>query len=415
MSSCAFSSLSTEPPPVVVVGAGLAGLHWAWRLHRAGVAVVVLEARDRVGGRTWSQSLDDGTVIERGGEFIGPDDDVIRSLVAELELELIRHGFSFDRRATPEHAAPTSAELDELATWAGARIEVLTDDVSVLDALGPADEWTSSVASALRRLETSLTVPLSQVSARRMFTGEPTYYDPAVRVRGGNQARALELARRLGERVRFSWPVAVVRRSEAAAAVVVAADGHEATASAVVLALPLPLLLELDLEPRLPDEVRAVVARAPFGNTAAKFHVPLASSPAPGAMASADARWWCWTSQADDDPAVAAPVLSCFADGRAAIDAFDAEAALALRPDIGPAAGEPLVTDWGAEPWTRGSYSVPGVGVTDADDAAWQRPFGTVVLAGEHTAGRLAGTMNGATASGARAAATVLDLLGVGA
>jgi protoporphyrinogen oxidase len=53
---------------VIVVGAGLAGLHAAWRLERLGHDLTVLEARDRIGGPTWSHAMPDGTVVERGGE-----------------------------------------------------------------------------------------------------------------------------------------------------------------------------------------------------------------------------------------------------------------------------------------------------------------------------------------------------------
>src|SRR4051794_36129619 len=129
-------------PPVAVVGAGLAGLHAAWRLHAAGRDVVVLEARDRVGGRPrahpvrdragverrggavvvlgaragvggrrWSHGFGAGAVVERGGEFIAPTDDALRGLCAELGLPLVPHGFPFDRRPTPERPAPTEAEL----------------------------------------------------------------------------------------------------------------------------------------------------------------------------------------------------------------------------------------------------------------------------------------------------------------
>ena len=71
---------------VVVVGAGFAGLAAADALAEAGMDVTVLEARDRVGGRVWSQSLPDGSVIERGAEFILPDDTRIRSTAARLGL-----------------------------------------------------------------------------------------------------------------------------------------------------------------------------------------------------------------------------------------------------------------------------------------------------------------------------------------
>jgi monoamine oxidase len=382
---------------IIVVGAGLAGLHAAWRLHRAGVEVTVLEARDRVGGRTWSQALRPGAVIERGGEFIAPGDDVLRGLAAELGLELVAHGFSFDRRPAPDRAAPTEAELAAFATWAAKHTAALTSDASVRDALPPAAEW----ASALWRLETSLTVPLTEVSARRTFGGQDHGYDPADRVRGGNQAVALELARRLGERVRLRSPIVAVRHTEGGATVV-GADGRRHEAAAAIVAVPLPLLLELELDPGLPAAVRAAAGRTRFGD-AAKLHIPLAATPAPGRMGSPDATWWCWTSQGS-------AALSCFAGGTHAVGALSAEAALALRPDV-VADGDALFTHWTADPWTRGSYTAPGIGLTADDDAAWTRPWGSIVLAGEHTAGPRAGTMNGAAASGARAAEVTLALL----
>jgi monoamine oxidase len=57
---------------VVVVGAGLAGLVAARELKRADVRVCVLEARDRVGGRLFGRELDDGTIVEMGGQWVGP-------------------------------------------------------------------------------------------------------------------------------------------------------------------------------------------------------------------------------------------------------------------------------------------------------------------------------------------------------
>lgn len=392
---------------VLVVGAGLAGLHAAWRLHEAGVEVTVLEARDRVGGRTWSQALADGTVVERGGEFIAPDDIVLRGLAAELGLELVPHGFSFDRRPLPDHAAPTEAELDAFSAAIAELTQALDEDVPASAVLS---EPSAVEAMALRRIETSLSAPLADASARRLFADPAHRYDPAVRVRGGNQSIALELARRLGDRVTLGTPVVAVRH-RAGAATVTCADGRSHHATAVIVAVPLPLLLELTLEPGLPDEIAAAAGHTPFGD-AAKLHVPLAEPPTPGGMACPDATWWCWTSQASGDQPHAASALSCFAGARAAAEAITAEAALALRPDVIAAAGQdPLFTHWAAERWTRGSYSVPGVGTTGEDDAAWTRPWGSVVLAGEHTAGPRAATMNGAAASGARAAETALRLL----
>jgi monoamine oxidase len=397
---------------VVVIGAGLAGLHAAWRLHLAGIEVVVLEARDRVGGRTWSQALADGSMIERGGEFIAPDQQVVRGLCAELGLALIPHGFSFDRRPTPGHAAPTAAQLR--ATLAATRARVIARGAD-FPAAEAAIARTADAVSVIRRVETSLSVSLTDASARRLFAGEDHGYDPAVRVSAGNQAIAAELARRLAPRVRLRTPAIAVVQDGSGGVEVRCVAGATLTARAAVIAVPLPLLSEL--VDRLPAAVAASSSRTRFGD-AAKLHVLLDAPARPAAVASPNALWWCWTSSAPGAE-LSTPVLSAFAGGSAAIAAVDVTdgadvwraQALALRPDVVPAAGDPLVTHWGAEPWTRGSYSAPGVGLTQADDAAWERPFGSVVLAGEHTAGEQAGTMNGAAASGARAAGTVLQLL----
>ncbi len=80
----------SEAPAVAVVGAGLAGLTCAYRLHQHGVEVAVYEARpDRVGGRCWTaRGFADGQVAEHGGEFIDSDHARIRGLVRELGLRL---------------------------------------------------------------------------------------------------------------------------------------------------------------------------------------------------------------------------------------------------------------------------------------------------------------------------------------
>src|SRR3954452_12652233 len=72
---------------VVVVGAGLAGLAAARDVQAGGASVAVLEARDRVGGRTLNEDIGDGKVVEVGGQWIGPTQHRIAALARELGVE----------------------------------------------------------------------------------------------------------------------------------------------------------------------------------------------------------------------------------------------------------------------------------------------------------------------------------------
>jgi monoamine oxidase len=81
-------------PDVIVIGAGFAGLAAATELADRGVDVRVLEARDRVGGRVWSDRAG-GAVIERGAEFVLDGYDVLRQHAARFGLELADTGMSY--------------------------------------------------------------------------------------------------------------------------------------------------------------------------------------------------------------------------------------------------------------------------------------------------------------------------------
>ncbi len=406
---------SGSDAPVVVVGAGLAGLSAAWRLAGAGVDVLVLEARDRVGGRTWSATLPNGARVERGGEFIAAGETHIRELCTELGLVLTPHGFSFDRRTPPSVPIPTDEDFSVVENYMRERVDGLVVDQSAASILPPDGAFSAAQQSIIRRIATSLSAPLSEASARRTFGDGSEHHDPADRVRDGNDAVARELASRLGDRVQLGTPVVAVEQLGSGAAVHTEA-GDSVIGSAVVLALPLPLLIELTITPELPVEILDAAAHTRFGD-AAKLHLPLAAAARVGGIASPEALWWCWVSAAADGNS-GAPALSGFAGGPEAIDAVGARRgaeqwaaeALALRPDVA-LDGEPLVTHWGSERWTRGSYSAPGIGRRDSADQAWTIPHGTLVFAGEHTAGPYAATMNGAVFSGTRAARIVTERL----
>ena len=82
----ARASTAPRSADVVVVGAGLAGLTAARQLVHAGHLVIVLEARERVGGRILSHDIGGGHVSERGGTFVGPTQSHVQALARELRV-----------------------------------------------------------------------------------------------------------------------------------------------------------------------------------------------------------------------------------------------------------------------------------------------------------------------------------------
>ena len=83
----AARDLSFTEADVVVVGAGLAGLIAARDVIAAGHTAVVLEARDRVGGRLLSVEIGDGKILDVGGQWVGPTQDRVLALARELGIE----------------------------------------------------------------------------------------------------------------------------------------------------------------------------------------------------------------------------------------------------------------------------------------------------------------------------------------
>lgn len=95
---------------VAIVGAGPSGLAAATALRKAGLSVAVIEARDRVGGRTWTDTID-GAVLEIGGQWVSPDQTALISLLDELGLKT----FERYRGASPSTSRQQASGLDTRA------------------------------------------------------------------------------------------------------------------------------------------------------------------------------------------------------------------------------------------------------------------------------------------------------------
>ena len=389
----------------VVVGAGLAGLSAADALLRAGWDVVVLEARDRVGGRVWSRELANGSVVEMGAEFILPGNEVIVAEARRLGLDLWEKGMAYGRR---EVAGVSADELRAAAAMIGAALE--DPDCARLSAPALLErlDLAPSVREAVRaRVEVSAAAPADMVGADELGLVAAVSDDPSHGIAGGNQSLARALAAALGERVHLRSPVVGVSWGEQGVTVRTERGAVEGTAA--VVAVPAPLLDVIAFDPPLPRERRDAVARLGYGH-AAKLFVPLRERPEPSAVLSVPERYWTWTARAGE---AVQPVAHAFAGSPSGLEALGVSegperwvGSLArLRPDLDLAPAGALLSTWSDDPWARGAYSVHTPG---GNDPALAERDGPLVFAGEYTAGPFAGLMEGALRSGARAAEQLL-------
>ena len=168
---------------VCVVGAGYAGLTAARRLAGAGRSVIVLEARDRVGGRIWTHHLSDGSTIDRGGAFLAPGHDAIHELAKEVGVStyktwtkgdhlLIGGGRTHRYRGLIPKISPLAVAT---IAWAQVKLDWMARQVPV-DAPWTAKraaEWDArTIASWLERcgIRKGVARELFEMSVRGLFT-----------------------------------------------------------------------------------------------------------------------------------------------------------------------------------------------------------------------------------------------------
>ena len=383
----------------VVIGAGLAGLAAAEALDAAGVEVTVLEARDRVGGRVWSQRLANGAVIERGAEFVTEGYQLVPETAERLGLRLAPMGTSFSRRLPHGGIGVDDATLArDVAAVAAAVAAGLGRGRSVaalLDSL-PLDAGARELIAC--RIQVTYAHPASRIAAAAVrdvaHLFEP---DEARRIDGGNGLLAERLVR---GRLLTSTPAASVAATAAGYRV-----NGELEADAVVVAVPAPATAAIAFDPPLPGWKRDAMAAVVYGH-AAKLAVPLLQPAAPSSVLSVPGSFWTWTAR-DGDGAVA-PAVSAFAGSAPALSELSVESGPArylerlaeLRPDLCLDGERALLTTW-----PEGAYSTRE---RSSFDPAVALPVGAVAFAGEHTEDIWFATMEGALRSGRRAASELL-------
>lgn len=391
-------------PRVVVVGAGLAGLVAARRLKSAGLDVVLLESRDRVGGRVWSPRLGNGEVVEMGGEWITTSQRAVVALAEELGISLIDTGMDFISR-DPVGGAPIPAadhvrlneELDRRMREIGPEaLEAITAE-SLLDSL---DQDGPAMTVLRSRLAGTAGVPLDLVSAAEIGAafgiGDSGAY---VRVEGGNDRLAQQMAEDLD--VRLGEPVLSIR--ETRDGVTVEGNRERISADRVVVAVPLGVLAAIDFEPSLPPDVVEAIGGVSMGIGA---KVAAATSGDPGLFRRQEAGFpaWYWTGRAGERVRRA---VTGFAGTREGVDLLLADPLGNLQRAASEVemSGPVLVHDWSLDIHAGGSYSAIAPGQRRLLEA-FNRPWGHIVWAGEHVNG--SGTIDGAILSGEAAARSVM-------
>ena len=401
---------------VCVVGAGFAGLAAAAALADGGVEPLVLEARERVGGRVHSRRLENGAVVELGAEFVERDQQAVVATAGRLGLELAPTGMAYGDRdprgGIGVDRATLPAELDRLRHLLAERPGPPAGGRSAAAVLAGLPLHPGAREAIAARLQVSAALPADELAAAVLDHAGSTFSTrESVRVGGGNQRIAGRLAERLPGAVHLGVPVEAVAWSDAS--VRVTAAGGVLDADACVLALPASVTGRVRFEPPLPAWKAEALGRVVYGH-AAKLFVPLRRVPPPSAVLSVPDHFWTWTAR--DDAGAVQPLVSAFAGSAPALARLGVAAGpatwlgrvRALRPDLDLDQAAVVLSTWDDDPWVGAAYSTRGLAFDPGDAEPLARPVGPLHFAGEHTAGPWAGLMEGALRSGARAAAELL-------
>ncbi len=390
---------------VAVVGAGLAGLAAADALLSGGVEVTVLEARDRVGGRVWTRELENGAVVEMGAEFILPGNDTILAAIERFGLGLWDKGMLYGEREPRGGIGVTEQALHESVAAIGRSLPAAAAGTTAAALLEGLDLDDGAREAIKARLEVSCAATADRVDAQALAGLAAHSAAVCPSIAGGNQRLALAFAHVLGANVHLAATVERITWTEGG--VRVKAAGGELVADRVVLALPASVVGRITFDPPLPEPLRLAYAAVEYGN-AAKLFVPLTAAAPPSAVLSVPERYWSWTATAG---AGVQPVVNAFAGSAPALARLRVEegpgpwaGSLArLRPDLALMPDAAVLSTWDDDPWIRAAYSCAA-----PSSEAWA-PLGPFHVCGEHTDGASQALMDGALASGLRAAHEILE------
>lgn len=443
---------------VVVIGAGAAGLTAANDLRKAGLSVAVLEARDRVGGRLWTDTIE-GAMLEIGGQWVSPDQQALIDTVAELGLST----FSRYREGDSVYVGPDgtvsrfTGDVFPVAPDTAAEIERITAELDAMVAeIDPDRPWEHPKAAewdtiswdgwlrsqtdddeAVRNLafatgSAMLTKPTHAFSLLQslLMAASAGSYSHLVdadfildkRVVGGLQQVPLLLAERLGEDVLLDQPVRSLTWDEDG--VVAEAASVTVRARRAILALAPVLYPRISFVPPLPRLQQQMHQHISMGfviKVHAVYDRPFwreqglsgtAFSPYELSHEAYDN-----TNHGDERGTLVGFVSDRNADDLFRLDAAERKERIleSLSHYYGPEAKNPIVyyeSDWGSEEWTRGAYAASfDLGGLHRYGADLRTAVGPIHLACSDMAGAGYQHVDGAIRMGHRAASEILEEL----
>lgn len=445
--------ISVSPrPSVLVIGAGMAGLVAARLLHDAGFPVTILEARNRLGGRLWTDhSL--GVPVDLGGSWIhGADDnplsDWCRALGIQLAITSDEERYWYENKLVMERSeawrrAWRGRAVAGLALGGAVRYQRLMRrlgremNLSLATVIEPVlkSRWLPDLdrrvlASIVSTSEGVQGAPAEYIDIEEWFPREAHGVN-ALPV-GGYEQLINDAA--TGLAIRLNQPVEAVAYNTEGVRVVTTRGTLQADLA--LITVPLGILKQgvLRFDPPLDPAHRAAIDRIGYGGEGVLGKVIMRF---PHRFWPADRQWFlslppnparrgvfsAWISL---ESVVGAPVLMAFTNGHAAANfdrnCSDSEvqrAALAVLERMFPGQVPPptgfIFTRWLSDPWALGSYSYPAVGSLPADRLAYAEPLANrIFFAGEGTQTVDFGTVHAALRSGEAAAERIYRTYGGG-
>ena len=451
--------------PVVIVGAGLAGLACAYRLREAGVPFVLYDAQERIGGRVLSLRghFPDGQVCELGGELIDTGHVRLRALCEELGLAL--DDLSIDDPALETevwyHGGRRYGERDVLEAYAPLAAAIARDaaripdaDITYRNSGGVADLDALSITQWLDRtgvtnwvralIEVAYTTEMGLECEEQSALNLLTFIDPATdhfrvfgasderfHVRGGNDLVVQRLAERVADAIETGHALESIAASAGgryALSFRRGASSRTVAAREVVLALPYTTLRRVRLDVELSAAKRRALAEARYG-TNAKIIIGFGERVWRTRHGSNGSTFTDLPLQTTWETSRAQPgahgILTNFTGGRHGVEigfgtareqADKATRELeALFPGLvaARAGAREARMHWPTNPWAEGSYLCYAPGQWTTLRGAFGEREGGLHFAGEHCSMENQGFMEGAAESGEDAAAAILATRGL--